>query len=86
MEKIQEDADSSEDSNASEAEGYSLLEEVSGYGTCPETQDTTESKKTICKREVLMKVLVIAILWIAYFLCSIAFSTIAPFYPKEARK
>ena len=38
-----------------------------------------------CNWNLVKKVVIVIFLWIAYFLCNAAFSTIAPFFPKEAR-
>ena len=39
----------------------------------------------ICNWHLMKKIAMVVFLWIAYFLCNIAFSTISPFFPGVVR-
>ncbi len=42
-------------------------------------------KNLRCNWELVKTIVIVAFMWIAYFLCYAAISTISPFFPKEAR-
>ena len=49
----------------------------------PLKADEDQSKHSLnCSVDLVKKLITLTILWIAYFLGSVAFSTIAPFFPK----
>ena len=58
-------------------EERSLLKDV-------ETEnDSTQHSSSCCSWNLAKKLIMMTSLWISYFLCSMAFSTIAPFLPME---
>lgn len=66
-----------------ESEGEGTLEKESH-----QIDQNGENKKwsaLLCRKDVIRKTAIIAFLWIAYFLCNIAFSVIDPFFPLEVR-
>ena len=85
---LEEDSNDMEEESLSETEGQSLLKENPESESRKTDDDNIEGKKkwytTLCKRDFIMKISIVVILWIAYFLCNIAFTTIAPFFPREA--
>lgn len=47
-------------------------------------EDAREKKSAfLCSGELVKMVIIVVVLWIAFFLCYVAISTIAPFFPKE---
>ena len=84
----EEDSNDMEEESPSETEGQSLLKENPESESHETDDDNTEGKKkwytTLCKRDSMMKMLITILLAIAFFLCNIAYTTIAPFFPREA--
>ena len=80
-----------EEKQVEESEGKSLLKETKliSEENVPASQskemEDQSSSTLFCNWNFVQKMITIAFLWIAYFLCNVAFSTIAPFFPKEAR-
>lgn len=48
-------------------------------------QSTKDHQRLLCNLELVKKLVITVYLLVVYFLCTLAFSTISPFFPKEVR-
>ena len=68
-----------------EGEEKSLLEKKRQPLELQETEDESAKTKSTsqCKWNLIQKIAIVVFLWFAYLLYTMAFSTIAPFFPIE---
>ncbi len=85
------DGDSSvneEEDQAAESEEKSLLNSIPGKAADATYCDGEKNpclSALCCNWELVKTIVIVTFIWIGYFLCNAAFSTIGPFFPKEAR-
>ena len=85
LDSVLTDSDSVIGTEEEKSAETSLLQNNIGHQEAA-AKSGSESRKRSCNWNLVKKVVVVIFLWIAYFLCNAAFSTIAPFFPKEARQ